>query len=151
MKTEEEKDEQLIRWLEGELSGSELSAFEASEAFGDYEKIIQATKGISFPQMNEKKVYAKIQDNISNGKSTPAKKTKVIPLGRWTMAAAAIVMLALAVMTILPSEVNVTSGIGQFVSHTLPDGSEIELNANSQIDYKDNFEKNRSLHLNGEA
>ncbi|MEM9544646.1 MAG: FecR family protein [Bacteroidota bacterium] len=150
MKREEEKDEQLIRWLEGELSGEELTAFEASEAFEDYSKIVETAASISYPKMNEKAVFTEIKSKISTQK-TSSKSTKIIPFKIWVPAVAAITIIVLAVVFLFPGNVNVVSDIGQFVSHTLPDGSEIELNANSQIDYKKNFEENRTLQLNGEA
>lgn len=152
MKTEEEKDKQLIRWLEGELSGEELAAFEASEEFEDYQQIIDGTNALSYPTMNESEVFEKIQNKISNPlrkKSSPS--PKVITLRRWFLAAAAIAVLALAVTTLLPSKINVSSDVGQYVTHTLPDGSEIDLNGKSRIAYNDNFQKERILSLNGEA
>ncbi len=151
MKTEEEKDEQLIRWLEGELSGQELSVFEASEEFKDYQKIIDHTQDLTYPQMDEDAVFSNIQNKISSSSSTRKKSAKVIPLKKWIFAVASIAVLAFAVLALLPGSVKVASDVGQFVSHTLPEGSEIDLNGNSQIDYKSNFSDNRVLQLNGEA
>ena len=151
MKTEEEKDEQLIKWLEGELSGSELSAFESSAEFDDYNRIINTTDQISYPKMDEEKAFSNIQSKISSNSRTAKPETKVIPLKRWILAIASIAVLAFAVISILPNSVNVTSDVGQFVAHTLPDGSEVNLNGNSQINYKNNFEDKRILQLQGEA
>ena len=151
MKSEEEKDEQLIRWLEGELSGQELSAFEESGEFDDYKKIIDEADGLSFPTMDEDVVFSNIKKKIAQGNSKGKKNGKVIPLRRWSIAIASVAILALAVWSVLPGSINVSAGIGQFVSHTLPDGSEIKLNGNSVVDYKEGFEKNRNLYLEGEA
>lgn len=151
MNTEQNKDEQLIRWLEGDLSGQELSAFEASSEFLDYKKIVDAAKDISYPKMDEKIVFGQIQKKISANESSNKKQTKVIPLRRWILAVASVAVLAFVAITILPKSVKITSDIGQFVSHMLPDGSEINLNGKSQVDYKSGFEENRTLHLDGEA
>jgi len=151
MNTEQNKDEQLIRWLEGDLSRQELSAFEASSEFHNYKKIIDATQDIDYPEMDEKAVFASIQNKISSKKSPSNKKSKVISLRRWILAVAAIAILSLTVIAILPNTVEINSEIGQFVMHTLPDGSNINLNGDSQVNYKSNFEENRTLQLSGEA
>lgn len=151
MKTEQEKDEQLIRWLEGDLSGQDLSDFEASTEFSDYKKIVDGVGDVSYPEMDEAVVYANIQNKISSTKSSDTSTAKVVPMRRWILAIASIAILAFAVLTLLPSNVNINSEVGQLVSHTLPDGSVIDLNGNSHIDYKGNFEDDRLLSLEGEA
>ncbi len=151
MRTENEKDEQLIRWLEGELSGRELSAFEESTEFKDYKVIIDGVENITYPHMDEKSVFSNIQSKISAKQSSPKLASRIIPLRRWVLAVASIAILTLVVLAVIPKSMKITSGMGQFVAHTLPDGSEIDLNSNSRIDYRDNFEGNRILHLDGEA
>jgi len=151
MKTEEEKDEQLIRWLEGDLSGQELSIFESSSEFKDYKKIVDGVDDMTYPIMDQATVFANIKNEITTKTSQKPKTAKVIPIKKWILAVASIAILALATLIILPSSVKVNSGVGQFVSHSLPDGSEINLNGNSQIDYKENFENDRTLQLRGEA
>ena len=150
MKAEQENNEQLIQWLEGNLSGKELSAFEASAEFEDYNKILAAADNISYPSMNEEEVFSAIQNRITKIKSEE-KPVKIIPLRRWVISIAAIAILALAVISLIPTSVNITSDVGQFVSHSLPDGSEIKLNGKSKVSYKPNFDKNRTLQLEGEA
>lgn len=151
MKKEEEKDEQLIRWLAGELTGQELSTFEERAEFNDYKKIVDGVDDLTYPEMDEKAVFSQIQKRISTKPSIKNKGTKVIPMKRWILAIASVAVLALAFLFLLPGSVNVASGVGQFVSHTLPDGSEIELNGNSELEYKNDFANNRVLHLTGEA
>ena len=161
MKTEQEKDEQLIRWLEGDLSGAELAAFESSPEFNDYKKIVDASSDLTYPTMDEKAVFQNIQAQIADHKSQSnsenqviqkKKKTaKVVSFNKWILAIASIAVLAFAVVTLLPNSTTIDSSIGQHVAHTLPDGSEINLNGNSTIEYKDNFAKNRVLELDGEA
>lgn len=150
MSTEQHKNEDLIRWLEGDLSGAELSAFEASAEFEDYKKILDAADGMEVPTMDEDAVFSSIKEKIAP-RPAAKKKGKIVPLRRWMIGVAAVSILAFTVMALWPNYTNVSSGIGQFVSHTLPDGSEINLNGNSQIRYNSNFEKERTLHLSGEA
>jgi transmembrane sensor len=150
MNTEQENNKQLIQWLEGNLKGEELSAFEASAEFEDYSKIMNTASDISYPTMNENEVFSIIQNKITKNKSEE-KRSKVIPLRRWIAGIAAVAILAFAAVSLLSGSVNISSDVGQFVSHSLPDGSEINLNGQSKVSYKSNFDKERTLHLEGEA
>ena len=151
MKTEEEKDKIIAKWLEGKLSGEELSAFEASEAFKEYQAIVDGVDKIQFPQMDEALVFQNIRNEISAKENYGKSDAKIIPLKRWIMGVAAIAILSLAAMFVFQQPIKVSSDIGQFVSQELPDGSEVELNGNSEITYKKNFIEDRTLHLEGEA
>lgn len=150
MNTEQGKNEALIRWLEGDLSGQELSEFEASEEFQDYKKIIDVSDDILAPKMDENIVFASIQNNISKNKTSP-RSTKVVFFNKWVLAIASVAILTFGVMSIFANSINVSANVGQFVSHTLPDGSEVNLNGKSQINYNRNFKKERTLLLEGEA
>jgi ferric-dicitrate binding protein FerR (iron transport regulator) len=150
MDAEQAYSEQMIRWLEGDLSGDELSAFEASQEFKDYSKIMDASESISFPIMDEVEVFSAIQEKIAQSNAVK-KPSKVISIKKWAASIAAIAILAFAVVSLLPSTVQISSGVGQFVSHSLPDGSEININGKSKIKYKENFNEDRVLHLEGEA
>ena len=143
-------DEQLIRWLEGDLKGEELSVFEASPGFKEYQKIIDTTNEIEYPVMDENAVFAKIQERIPTAQKDQ-KPTQVFTLQRVILSIAAVLVLGFAVVNLLPSTVDVTAGVGQYVSHTLPDGSEVNLNGNSSIEYTKSFSKDRALTLEGEA
>ena len=151
MKTEEEKDKIIAKWLEGKLSGQELSDFEASEAFKEYQAIVEGADKIQYPQMDEALVFQNIRNKISEKENAGKSQGKVIPLKRWIMGAAAIAILSLAAMFIFQQPINVSTDVGQFVSKELPDGSEIELSGDSEITYKKNFNESRILQLEGEA
>jgi ferric-dicitrate binding protein FerR (iron transport regulator) len=151
MKTEQEKEELLRKWLEGDLSESELSIFEKTKEFKDYKVILDATNEISLPKMDEEAGFANIQQKISTKKSTSVSTSKIIPLRKWILAIASIAILAFAFLSIFPVSNKIVAEVGQFVAHGLPDGSEVNLNANSKLSYKDNFKENRVLQLDGEA
>ena len=68
MNTKKEYNEQMIRWLEGELQGKELSEFEASSEFQEYKKIIDATDELNYPKMDESAVFDTIQNRITNNR-----------------------------------------------------------------------------------
>ncbi|MBK8636182.1 MAG: hypothetical protein IPN72_22555 [Saprospiraceae bacterium] len=67
-------------------------------------------------------------------------------------AIAAVFILGIFVFTgLMNQDVSVHNPYAQITDHTLPDGSDVTLNANSDIVYNKNFKDNRSLHLEGEA
>ena len=147
MNAEEEKEERLIQWLEGNLSGEELSIFETNSEFKDYKKIIDATDDITYPKMEEDSAFEEIKRKLSSKN----KAAKIIQLRRFIIAIASLFILTLAIITLLPKSINVASGVGEFVETTLPDGSKVNLNGNSKIEYQKNFISDRIIHLEGEA
>lgn len=150
MSTERDMDAKLIRWLEGDLTGEELAAFESSTAYQDYKKIIDSSDQIDYPIMDQEAVFSSIQNKISSSKPK-VKEARVIPFGKWIISIASIAILTLAVLSLFPKTVNVSTEIGQYVSHILPDDSKVEINGNSSVNYKSNFEDERIITLDGEA
>ena len=76
--------------------------------------------------------------------------------GRWIAAACILVVLvgAMAVLRLMPvREARLASGYGQLLSQELPDGSEVTMNANSQLHYSKNWKDgvDREVWLDGEA
>ena len=82
------------------------------------------------------------------------KPVKTFTLGRWLRAAAAIFILAFSVYAInsYSSNERITAEFGELSECTLPDGSEVFLNAGSKIRWhKKNFPDKRQVILKGEA
>lgn len=150
MNEEKEYNKLMIRWLEGDLQGEELSEFEASPQFQHYKKIIDTADKLSYPTLDETAAFDNIQERITSSRKNTT-VPKVMPLRRWILGVAAILVLGFAVLQIIPKPIDITAGVGQYVSHTLPDGSEVNLNGNSSIQYNKDFDQNRILELNGEA
>jgi len=151
MKTEEEKDEQLIKWLEGDLSNAERAEFEASEAFADYQKIIDHTGQINYPVMDEDAVFSKIKAEIES--KTTVRKPSILRLSvrKLVVAAAAIAIAFVAVTFLLNPPVIISAEVGQYKVHQLPDGSQVQMNGKSEVQYAKSFTDNRVLKLKGEA
>lgn len=75
---------------------------------------------------------------------------------RWTAAAAFLVLIsaALVVYRMLPvRQAKLAAGYGELVSQQLPDGSEVTMNANSQLHYFKNWQDgvDREVWIDGEA
>ena len=145
------KEDLIIKWLDNELTPEELRELEAMEGFETYRKIID--KGAHFH--NPKKVdpakgFGDLQDRI---KSVP----KIISFKeRIKYAAGIAATLAILITGYLfyqqQSQVNYTSNLAEHSSISLPDDSQVTLNAASEITFNEKgWSKKRSLKLKGEA
>jgi len=147
MNTEKNNEIDLAKWLSGELSPAEKHAFEQTEAYKSYAKIINATEKLNDPAYDEAAVLAKIKTKI-------AAKPKVRKLNfryAYTAAAALVILFGLYFF-LKESTITYQTDFGKQLAINLPDGSEIMLNSKSTLYYdEDNFNKERILYLDGEA
>lgn len=137
----------LAKWLAGEMSGAELEAFEKSPEYATYAKIKQYSAQLEVPAFDEKGMYGRI---ISSEKKLP----KVVPLYKTFLRVAAVLVVALGLFFVAQNMMPVTESAanGQLASFSLPDQSEVVLNAGSAIEYRKwGWDSNRTLELNGEA
>lgn len=141
----------LSKWLNGELSQEEQRAFEATEEGQDLIRIMKATLLIEPSFYDTSSELTKLQDRI---RSSPQKKQKVFwMLPGFHLAVAASVALIIAVVYLFTlGDLTIKTGFGEQEIVLLPDGSEVKLNAASQISYHaEKWDKQRTLELNGEA
>jgi len=141
-------DDLLAKWLSGALSPGEQAMFEKTEAYADYQAIMQGASRFSKPDFNK----TRLQEAIINRVDQEAqKKSKVIRLRPYIYAAsiaASIVLIA----GLFFNKVSYTAPIGEQVTVTLPDASEVQLNAGSTLSRKRFFwNANKVVHLEGEG
>jgi len=142
-------NELFTRWLNEELSPDELREFEKSPKFSLYQKIAQKSSQLDTPEFNEGKVFKQIKTQLS-AQQKPTKVKKLFP--KFIFSAAASIVVLLGVFFFLNRSTNYSTSYGEQLAITLPDNSEVILNANSTLSYKtQNWKKNRILDLNGEA
>lgn len=135
----------IARWIAGELSEDELSEFKKSEAYAGFDLINTEAQKFKAPPVNLQKALARTKEGISFGK-----KGKVIRM-TWYAVAASIAVL-LGVFGLFTSTQSYTTSFGEQLAVSLPDGSRIRLNANSEIKHKRFFwTNNRKVTLDGEA
>lgn len=147
MNSEENNEIDLAKWLSGELSPAEKHAFEQTEAYKTYAKIINATEKLNDPAYDDEAVLAKIKEKI-------ATKPKVRKLNfRYAYAAAAALVVLFGLYFFLKdATITYQADFGKQLAINLPDGSKIMLNAKSTLYYdEDTWNKERTLHLDGEA
>jgi ferric-dicitrate binding protein FerR (iron transport regulator) len=143
-------DNFLARWMAGELTESELAAFQESEEYASYAKIIDTLDTASFAspdvEANYKAFQAKIQREAKE--ETPPVKP-LIP--KWLYAVAACVVLFIG-YTFMFQETVYTTQVAETTEFKLPDDSEVRLNAASKIVFNEfNWSDDRKLSLEGEA
>ena len=143
-----EFDKLLLRWFDGDLYGQELSDFEEDPRFIEYQQIGDNAKQIEIPKVDQDALFLKIKDQIKVDEVTSA---KVIPLWKKLASVAAISVAIFGVMTLFSSDVSIDSYHAIQLSHALPDGSQVILNSDSELEYDNNFNEERTLNLDGEA
>jgi transmembrane sensor len=143
-----EKDTFLAKWLEGEISDTELRTL-VSES--DYSSYLKLRKGLEVSeQLNASTAesFDKIQQKISK------KQQKVKPLYRnWSIGIAASIVLLFGLFSLFGNEdVSFETGFGDHKTIVLLDGSEVIMNSKSKITYNEEaWQASRVLTLEGEA
>ncbi|MDN5213185.1 FecR domain-containing protein [Fulvivirgaceae bacterium BMA12] len=141
----------LSKWLNGELSQEEQRAFEATEEGQELIRIMKAASLIEPSSYDTGSALSELQDRIQ---SNPQRKQRAIWMQPgFQLAVAAAVALIIAVVYLFTSEdQTIKTGVGKQEIVLLPDGSEVKLNAASQISYDtQNWAVQRLLVLDGEA
>ncbi|WP_150451065.1 FecR family protein [Arenibacter lacus] len=142
----------LAKWLNNELSEEEVTKFKATKEYATYKKIVDATASMEAPEFD----IAKAKHDLDHRKNSD-QGGKVVTLGSFKkyLRIAAVIALVVGI-----SYFYNTASMDQVVSTqyaeraavTLPDNSEVLLNAGSKISYqKKKWEKNRNIVLEGEA
>lgn len=142
-----EEQHDLAKWLAGEMTQSELEAFESAPEFETYKKIKELSSQMKVADFDTEKMY---QNVIRHKKAKPVIKLQ----NRWLGKVAAILVMGLGIAFLARPYVPAAehTSAGEKNTFLLPDNSEIVLNSGSEITYKKwNWSNERSLELNGEA
>ncbi|RIA11131.1 FecR family protein [Flavobacteriaceae bacterium MAR_2010_72] len=139
----------LARWISGDLTPEELKAFKASKDYPVLNKINEASQKLESPKFDEQALFNRIKEQLKDRRP----KTKVVkPFPNWAYAAAASVIIAIGLFYVLNSTSYYQTSFGEQLAVVLPDNSNVQLNANSQLEFKSrNWKSNRELNLEGEA
>lgn len=144
-----ENESFLATWLAGDISDEELKNLVSEEDFNAYKKI---KKGLLVLDALEQPItgsFAKIQHKIVQKKK---RKQKRQSLGWGISIAASLLVLFGLFSTFSNSEIKMTTANAEQKTFFLLDGSEVVLNAKSEISYlKEEWDSNRVVNLTGEA
>lgn len=140
----------LAKWLNNQLTASELEEFKKSKEFASYQKIANASERLESPEFDMNEAWERLQ--TQRVQETP----KVITLSPFKsflkIAAVIAVLLTGAYFYINTLDETISTDLAENREITLPDNSEILLNAESTLSYNEkNWDSNRAIKLEGEA
>jgi len=146
----------LARWLSGQLSDEELAEFESHKDFETYKKIASASANLQVPERNKQKGWEALSQVMTEKDSPPLKKpaTKQRTISWWKYAAAASILFIIGYFVFSNNDSLQTynAAVASQETISLPDGSTVILNADSEISFKQKgFLAERTLNLSGEA
>lgn len=140
----------LAKWLNDELTDAELAEFKKSEAYETYQKIKESASQLESPEFDVDKAWQSIEQYKTK------EETKVFilsPFKKFLRVAAVIaVLLAGSFFYLNTLNESFTTDYAENKSITLPDASEVILNAESELAFSEKkWDKNRNVNLKGEA
>jgi transmembrane sensor len=143
--------EDLIKeWIEGRLSSEELDKkIQADGNLTNLKNILSKSAQLDVPEKRTKEEAW----NLLSSKIEEKKSAKVVRLNPYILISiAATIALIISFYFLFMIPETILAPKGQHVSHTLPDGSKVVLNADSEITYRTfNQGDDRKVHLKGEA
>ncbi|HHB52253.1 MAG TPA: DUF4974 domain-containing protein [Saprospiraceae bacterium] len=143
-----EYDEEILlaKWLAGELSDAEQALVEQLPHFAELKEAVAIMNHLDTPQAN----LSKIKQNLD--KNRASKHIRPLFAKRRLAVAAAVLIGVLTWFFATEKPIFLETGIAAHHSYTLPDHSDVILNAESSIQYyKNRWKKERSLYLKGQA
>lgn len=144
------KENYLAKWLNNELSETELAEFKESPEYAAYHRIVEAADSASAPDFDVEKALEELQAR----KTGPA--PRVVRLKPWKtvlrIAAVLVLMAGLTFIYLNSRDETVRTQYAQRTEVVLPDASEVVLNSGSEIRYDEkNWDAQRRVALKGEA
>lgn len=141
------KKETLIqKWLDKDLSATELDAFMQLDEAEDYMKIAETAKHFKAPLFPTDELYARLQPKLANSQKTSLFSTLMKIAAVFVIGFGAYFAFFSATQTTVKTIAGTTEKV------VLPDGSKVLLNAVSTIYYdKNSWDEERKVHLQGEA
>ena len=141
------RDELIKKWLDHDLSPKELDAFKQLEDYSDLTYLDETLQGYKADSINTEEALESVWLNIRSQKTSTNRLVSILST------VAAILVIGFGILYFTTSgDTNTSTLVGQQEIVTLPDASEVELNAMSTLSYnKSKWDDNRSVSLNGEA
>ena len=140
----------LAKWLSGELSKEELEEFKSSKEYASYERLKAASDSLAGPDFDVDQALERLHaERIGQA----PKVITLNPFKKFLRVAAVIaVLLAGSYFYLSTLDATISTEYAQHSEVTLPDNSEVFLNADSEISFSEkNWEEKRDISLKGEA
>ncbi|WP_299214476.1 FecR domain-containing protein [uncultured Aquimarina sp.] len=138
----------LSRWINGELSPEELHEFQSHPEYEYYMKIMAGADALNLKAYDVDTAL----NTIKSRRNTSSQKSTKPVIKLWPYLAAAASIVIIFGLFLFNSNDSFTTSFGEQLAVTLPDGSEMILNAKSEASFdKKNWDTNRTVSLDGEA
>lgn len=140
----------LAKWLSGELSQEELKEFKNSEEYASYERLRAASDALSGPDFNVDQALERLK---TEGIGQTPKVISLNPYKKFLRVAAVIALLLTGSYFYLSTlDESISTEYAQRTEITLPDNSEIIMNADSRVAFSEKkWDEKRDVSLKGEA
>jgi len=140
----------LAKWLNNDLSEAELVEFKKSDEYASYQRIADVSSTLIAPDFDVEAALMAL-----NNKRTlqDSKVVQLHPFKKFLRVAAAVAVLMVGSYFYVNSlDENIATQYAESKQITLPDNSEVVLNADSRITYSERkWDADRNITLNGEA
>ena len=144
----EEEKYQWAAWLDDQVSDAELEQLRQDPDYAVMEKIKSYTAALRTPEFEEDALLLRIQNQ--QRQSGKVRRLFVKQTLQW--AALLLVFLGLGLGYMMTRTEHEITGSGERITFQLPDASEVQLHAGSELAYKSwNWDSNRLVSLDGEA
>lgn len=144
------KEQDILKWFEGEISTADIKKRYPNEDFSVLEKAGFYAKQIETPKVDVEAALAQFKT-----RTFKKEEPKVIPLQIkqfLKVAAILVVLLTSSYFLFFNNTKTINTEVAQTKTFNLPDDSEVVLNAKSTLDYnKKTWKSERNLNLSGEA
>lgn len=146
---ENENDIYLADWMADKISDDQLKQLVSEEDFIAYKKIRIALQGYGISEPNMEQDFYAIQKLLQAKKEQKTRKTRIIPLWTYAVAASLVLFFGLYQVYFVTNEVSTSFGDSKVIN--LSDNSVVTLNSKSKVTYPNLFQYNRTIQLEGEA
>ena len=140
----------LAKWLNNELTETELAEFKNSDEYASYQRILEASSTLEAPDFEVENAFEALKNKRT---LQEPKVVQLKPFKRFLRVAAAVTIIMVGSYFYLNTlNENIATQYAENKEVVLPDTSEILLNADSEISYSEKkWDKERNVTLAGEA
>lgn len=144
------RDNYLAKWLSDELTPEELAEFKKTEEYAACQRILKVSDTLKGPDFDVDIALDKFRNSQSKNEVPVVHLRPLQKIGRIAAAIAAII--AVSYFYAISLDESVSTQYAERTEISLPDASEVILNAESEISYSERkWDKKRSVSLEGEA
>ncbi|HET8738037.1 MAG TPA: FecR domain-containing protein [Pricia sp.] len=140
----------LAKWLNGDLTGPELEEFKKSGGYATYRRIRDASERFKAPEFDADRAATALR---KKRRPEEGKAVRLHPFRKFLRVAAAVAILITGAYFYIDSlDEHITTSYAENKEITLPDASEVVLNADSELSYSEQkWDETRHVDLKGEA